>query len=144
MFHHHRLHARRHRRDAALADPARYAAHLAHRFRRRLAWGGVLIAVGVATLAKGPAFFEALDPWLIVPAVLALSGLVRLVAGRRPRALMSGTLRLALAAWLFICIEHVGNATFASTWPIAVMGLGVATVARALLTRAPAACTEPT
>ena len=103
---------------------------------RHVAWGGALIAVGVAALLKGQGLLEARDFWLVVPALVAWSGAVRLAFGRDARAVVQALVRFAVAAYLVIVIEHVGGWTFATTWPVLLIAAGAAKVVHALTWRA--------
>jgi hypothetical protein len=106
---------------------------------RHVAWGGALIAVGVAALLRSQGLLDAHDFWLVVPALLAWSGALRLAFGRDARAVVQALVRWAIAAYLVIVIEHVGGWTFATTWPVLLIAAGVAKVVHALTWRARAA-----
>jgi hypothetical protein len=45
---------------------------------------------------------------------------------------VNALLRFAVAAYLVVVIEHLGGWTFAATWPVLLIALGVAQLARAL------------
>jgi hypothetical protein len=102
---------------------------------RHLLSGGVLIALGVGLFLKDRGLLDAHDVWLIVPVVLALSGLVKIVWRRSAWSLLHGAFRLAAAGYLYVVIEHVGGWTFAATWPVLLIAVGVLTVAHALFDR---------
>ncbi len=102
---------------------------------RHVTWGSALILVGIAHLLKGQGLVSAHELWLIVPALLALSGLARLAVERDARSVVHAVVRLAIAAYLVIVIEQVGGWTLAATWPVVLIGLGVVNVAHALFER---------
>jgi hypothetical protein len=106
-----------------------------HRTVRRLVAGGTLILLGVGTLLRNQGLIANDDLWLVAPAVLALSGLARFVAAPGMASLASAALRLAVAAYLVVAIEHIGGWTFAATWPVLLIALGVAHVGRAFAGR---------
>jgi hypothetical protein len=109
---------------------------------RHVTWGGALIAIGVAYLLKGQELISEHELWLIAPALIALSGLVRLVAAPNAAGVVQAIVRFAIAAYLVIVIEHVGGWTFTATWPVLLIALGVGNVAHALSGRR-AAAQEP-
>ncbi len=105
----------------------------AHRRYRRVAWGVALVAVGLAWLLKGADGFSARELWLLLPATLAWSGVVKIAVERHAAAVIDGLLRIAIAAYLYVVFEHVQGWTFTGTWPVVVMAVGVAAVARGLV-----------
>lgn len=109
----------------------------AHRMRRRLSTGGALVLFGVACLLKNQGLIGAADAWLVVPAVIALSGLARLVAAPGAVNAVRAVLRLAVAAYLVVVIEHIGGWTFAATWPVLLIGVGGSMIGYELLVRRP-------
>ncbi|HEX7638658.1 MAG TPA: hypothetical protein VF457_09695 [Burkholderiaceae bacterium] len=110
----------------------------AFRLRRQLVWGGGMVAAGVLWLLEGQGLIGRDELWLVAPAVLAWSGLVRLALGRSLAAGLQALLRLAVAAYLVAAIEHVGGWSFAVTWPVLLIGFGVAYLVHALLGHADA------
>ena len=107
----------------------------ARRLRRHLSWGGILIAFGVAVLAQGQGLISERELWLAAPAALVWTGLVRLAVDRDAIAVVRATIRFAVAAWLVIAIEQLGGWTFAATWPVLLIGIGLVTLARAIWPR---------
>ena len=104
-----------------------------HRTVRRLFTGGALILLGIGYLLRNEGLIDGRDLWLIAPVFLALSGLVRLVAMPGVASLASAALRLAVAAYLVVVIEHIGGLTFAATWPVLLIAVGIAYVGRAFV-----------
>ena len=119
----------------------RHLHHLRHlesparRLRRHLAWGGILVAAGVAVLLQHQGLISSREAWLAAPAALAWTAFVRLAVDRDAVAVVRATVRLAIAAWLVVAIEQVGGWTFATTWPILLIGIGVAMLAGAIWPR---------
>jgi hypothetical protein len=124
MFHYHRPHPHVHVLNLR-----------GHRIVRRAVAGGALILLGVGYLLKGQGLISSNELWLIAPALVALSGLVRLVSAPGAASVVRALLRLAIAAYLVVVIEHVGGWTFAATWPVLLIAGGVATVTHALFSR---------
>jgi hypothetical protein len=106
------------------------------RLRSHLVLGGALVAFGLAWLLRGWGVIGTEGLWLAAPAVLAWSGLVRIALDRGAASIVRATLRFAVAAYLVVVIEQLGGLTWASTWPVLAIAVGVATVAGAFLARA--------
>jgi hypothetical protein len=103
-----------------------------HRAMRRVVAGGALILVGVGTLLHGQGLISREELWLVAPAVVALSGLVRFALAPGLWGLAHALVRFAIAAYLVVVIEHIGGWTFAATWPVLLIALGAGVIARAL------------
>ena len=91
---------------------------------RRAFAGGALILLGLGFLLRNQGLIGSDDLWLIAPALIGLSGLVRLVAAPNAVNVVRAVLRLAVAAYLVVVIEHIGGWTFAATWPVLLIGVG--------------------
>ena len=104
-----------------------------HRAIRRVVAGSALILFGIGWLLKGQGLIGPDDLWLVAPAVIALSGLVRIVVAPGAASLAGGGIRFAVAAYLVVVIEHIGGWTLAATWPVLLIAAGLAMVARAVL-----------
>lgn len=119
MLHHHRR-------------PARVHVFRGNRVSRHLAWGGALIAVGVAWLLEGQGLIGEQELWLVAPALVALSGLVRLAAAPNAAGVVRAIIRFAIAAYLVVVIEHLAGWTLAATWPVLLIAVGAGNIAHAL------------
>ena len=106
-----------------------------HRTIRRVFTGGALILFGIGYLLKNQGLISGDDLWLIAPAVIALSGIARLIAAPGAVNVVRAVLRLAVAAYLVIVIEHIGGWTFAATWPVLLIGVGGSMLGYELLVR---------
>ena len=107
----------------------------AHRTIRRAFVGGALVLFGAGVLLKNQGLLADVDLWLIVPALIGLSGLVRLATAPGAVNVVRAVLRLALAAYLVVVIEHIGGWTFAATWPVLLIGVGTSMLGYELLVR---------
>ena len=77
---------------------------------RRMVWGGALILLGVGYLLRNEGLIDNVDVWLIAPALVALSGLVRLfVASALQRLPLAD--RLPIADKLVAHAEEIGRAS---------------------------------
>jgi hypothetical protein len=106
-----------------------------HRALRRVVVGSALILLGVGYLLKGQGLITGNDLWLIAPALIALSGVVRLVALPGVVSVVRALVRFAVAAYLVVVIEHIGGWTFDATWPVLLIAVGVAQLAHAVYGR---------
>jgi hypothetical protein len=91
--------------------------------------------VGVGYLLRGQGLISTDDLWLIAPLLIALSGVARLVAAPGAISAVRAALRFAVAAYLVVVIEHIGGWTFAATWPVLLIAVGIGMVAHALFIR---------
>ena len=106
-----------------------------HRAVRRAITGGALIALGIGYLLRDQGLISGHDLWLIAPIFIALSGVVRLMARPGVVGVVRALLRFAIAGYLVVVIEHIGGWTFAGTWPVLLIAVGVSTVVHALFGR---------
>lgn len=98
------------------------------------------IAFGIALIAAGSLFLldrfgivPLGEPWHIWPAVIAIFGLARIVFPRGARDVLKGAFLIAIAGWLYACIEHLWGWTFATTWPIILIALGAKALASGII-----------
>ena len=106
-----------------------------HRTVRRLVAGSALILLGIGYLLKGQGLISGNDLWLIAPALIALSGVARLISAPGIVSLVRALVRFAVAAYLVVVIEHIGGWTFDATWPVLLIAVGVAQLGHALYSR---------
>ena len=106
-----------------------------HRAARRAVTGGLLVLLGVGYLLRGQGLISTDELWLIAPLLIALSGVVRLLARPGIESLARALLRFAVAAYLVMVIEHVGGWTLAATWPVLLIAAGAAMIGHALFGR---------
>lgn len=103
-----------------------------HHTRVRLFWGIGLIVAGSLFLLGRLVGLGVRDPSHLWPVIIALAGLARIVAARRFAHVAKGAFLIVLAGWLYACIENLWGWTFATTWPIIVIALGVKAVAKGI------------
>jgi hypothetical protein len=109
--------------------------HGQRRLAHDLTWGGALIVIGAFWWSQGNGWFASQGAWLLAPALIAWSGLVSIVVERSGWDVASGVTRIAVAAYLYIVVAHVGGLDFDDTWPLALIALGAVTLARGLFDR---------
>jgi hypothetical protein len=108
-----------------------------HRLIRRLFTGAALVLLGIGFLLKNQGLVGTSELWLIAPALIALSGLARLIAAPGAVNAVRALLRLGVAAYLVVVIEHIGGWTFAATWPVLLIVVGGSMLGYELLVRRP-------
>lgn len=108
-----------------------------HRMIRRVSTGAALILLGVGFLLKNQGLIGASELWLIAPALIALSGLARLITAPGAVNAVRAVLRLAVAAYLVVVIERVGGWTFSATWPVLLIVAGGSMLGYEWLARRP-------
>jgi hypothetical protein len=99
--------------------------HSIHSPRRQIFWGAAMIASGTALLLAGQGFIPHASAWLLLPILVGVSALTRLVFAREAHQILRAGLGLALALWLYACIANLWGCTFSTTWPVAVIYLGL-------------------
>ncbi|TDR81518.1 hypothetical protein [Paludibacterium purpuratum] len=97
--------------------------------------GLALIGIGVLYALGRPDRFGAHSVWDVFPALIALSAAMRLATARRVAQVVKGVLRFGVAAWLYVCIEHIWGLTFASGWPFLMILFGASVLLRGLTNR---------
>jgi len=100
---------------------------------RRVTIGGLLILLGIGNLLRSQGVITPDELWLALPGAIALSGLVRLFTCPGAASAVGALVRLAIAAYAVVVIEHIGGWTLAATWPVLLIAVGTGMVAQALL-----------
>ena len=106
-----------------------------HRAARRVVVGSLLVLLGIGQLLRGQGLISSADLWLVAPVVVAVSGVVRLALQPGLPGVLQATLRLAVAAYLVVVIEHIGGWTFHATWPVLLIAVGASQILRAMFGR---------
>lgn len=99
--------------------------HHKHSPRHPLFWGAAMIAIGTALLLAGQGLIPNASAWLLIPILVGVSALTRLVFARQAQQFARAGLGLALALWLYACIAQQWGCSFGTTWPVAVIYLGL-------------------
>ena len=100
---------------------------------RRITFGAALILLGIGSLLRSQGIITQDELWLVLPGAVAVSGVVRLIACPGAASVVGALIRLAIAAYGVVVIEHIGGWTLAATWPVLLIALGTGTVAHGLL-----------
>ena len=102
------------------------------RLRRHGFGGVVLIVIGCALLADRMSLVDGQLVWHFWPVLVGLVGLGRLVGGNQPADAIWGALTMLFAFWLYACLEHLWGWSFRTTWPLVLIGFGLARVLEGL------------
>ena len=105
----------------------------ASRAVRRVTVGGLLILLGIGSLLRSQGLITQDELWLVLPGAVAVSGVVRLIACPGAASVVGALIRLAIAAYGVVVIEHIGGWTLAATWPVLLIAVGSGMVEQALL-----------
>ncbi|GGY07812.1 LiaF transmembrane domain-containing protein [Paludibacterium paludis] len=101
--------------------------------RSQLIFGLSLIGAGLVYALSAFGILGSLSAWSILPALLAMSGAARIATARHARHIAKGAFHIAIAAWLYVSIEHILGLNFHMTWPVGLILLGMHLVLRGLL-----------
>lgn len=110
---------------------------------RRVVAGTALILFGSAWMLRNQGLITGEQLWLVGPVALALGGLAHIAFARHALGRVRGAMALLLAAYFALVIEHVGGLDFATSWPVMLILLGLASIARAVFGRRDDTCEEP-
>ncbi len=123
-------------------NPARNSAHehwsSGRGKQRGVLMGLILIGVGSIFMLKEwgyiyPFWFQyKFHWWYIVLMVLASNGLWELLDAKNLRQVGKGLFLIGLSFWLFACFDHLWGWTFANSWPVILIALGLNVVLRGL------------
>jgi len=105
--------------------------------RRRLLWGIALMAIGAILLLNQIDVLDLtpyLGPqtrwWHFLALLFALGGAITVVSAQSVRSVFRGLFKIVIGLWAFVCLEQWWGLTFAKTWPIVLMVIGLRIVAR--------------
>jgi hypothetical protein len=100
--------------------------------RKGLLWGAAFVAVGTAFLLERLALLDLtqyLGPhtrwWHFLPLLLTLGGAIALVSAESLRQVLKGVWDIVLGVWVFACLEQLWGLTFANSWPILLIAIGL-------------------
>ncbi|MFZ6870532.1 LiaF transmembrane domain-containing protein [Undibacterium sp. Di27W] len=90
-----------------------------------LFFGLALIVAGSVFLMDHMELIHALDYWFLLPAMIAIGGLVDIISPDKPEHIAKGCFSLVLALWLYISIEQLWGWTFHNSWPLLLIAFGI-------------------
>ncbi len=96
-----------------------------YRSGKRILIGTGLILLGVLLLFEHTGYIEGRDVNHYWPLLISLIGLNKLLFSRFSDRKLKGCWQIFLGFWLFACLEHLWGWTFAVTWPMILIALGL-------------------
>ncbi|WP_028534145.1 hypothetical protein [Paludibacterium yongneupense] len=100
--------------------------------RKHLLAGSALIVIGTALALAGQGLIPFATAWDLIPALIALSGILRIVTARHYYPAAKGVLHLAFAAWLYLCLGQRWGWNFHDSWPTVLILLGASALLKGL------------
>lgn len=90
-----------------------------------LFFGLALIVAGSVFLMDRMEMIYAVDYWFLLPAMIALGGVVDIISPSKPEHSAKGCFNLIFAFWLYASIEHLWGWNFRTSWPLLLIAFGV-------------------
>jgi hypothetical protein len=119
---------------------------IAYNWRKQLAWGLALIAVGGAVLLERAGMIDldihGRDVWRYWPWLLVISGVTQMVPPTTPAYVISGAWSIFFAGWWYVSFNQLWGWGFGDTWPALIVACGVGMLLRPLLENVFAASKE--
>ena len=108
---------------------------------RQATAGLLLMAAGVVLLLDQQGVIEIGSVWRWWPLLPGVMGIWKIAAPPESRDIAHGAELIIFSAWLLACTRHWQGLTFANSWPLIFVGMGVRLILKSLL-RPPAAVKE--
>ncbi|MCC6650210.1 MAG: hypothetical protein IT348_03560 [Candidatus Eisenbacteria bacterium] len=93
-----------------------------------LAWGLMLITLGVAFLAQRQGFL----PWDVFrhwwPAIVVTMGLIEVLGARTAKKLGSGVTMMLMGGYFFVSVLEYRGLDWSNSWPLALVAIGAGMV----------------
>lgn len=100
-----------------------------------LAWGIMLIGLGVAFLAQRQGYL----PWNLFqtawPAIVAFMGIAEIAGARTAKKLGSGVTLLLMSGYFFVSVTEWHGLNWSRSWPLALVAVGCGSVAETIASR---------
>ena len=94
-------------------------------WRKQLAWGLVLIGVGVAILFQKMDLIELYSLWHYWPLFIVVAGAIKMLTYTRANEFTSGLWTVIVGLWLLaIFQDHMWGLTFRNSWPVVIIACG--------------------
>lgn len=103
--------------------------------RKQAWWGALLAGLGIYFLIRELDLFAIPSLGDMWPIFVVGFGAARLLTARKPGDTEGGLFLVLIGLWLFACELHWWDFTYRSTWPVAVVIVGLTMVLRSVLER---------
>ncbi len=87
--------------------------------------GFTLILAGSVFLFDRLGYLQIYNYWFLIPAVVALRGLIDIVSASKVKHIAEGCSTLVIAVWLYASIEHLWGLNFFNSWPMLLIAWGL-------------------
>ena len=102
-------------------------------WRKQLAWGLVLIAVGVAILVQKMDWFEFYTLWQYWPLFIVVAGAIKMITYTRAKEFTSGLWTVLVGLWLHAVFGDMFGLTFRNSWPLVIIAFGLMMIIEPLI-----------
>lgn len=106
---------------------------------RQATTGLLLMAAGVVLLLDQQEVIEIGSVWRWWPLAPVAMGIWKITAPRETRDLAGGAELIIFGAWLMACTRHWLGLSFANSWPLIFVGIGVGLIIKSMTQSRPAA-----
>ena len=107
--------------------------HSYNDWRKQLAWGLILIAVGLAVFLQKMDVIEFFSLWHHWPLFVVAIGAVKMITYTRPGEFTSGLWTVLLGLWLHFVFEGMFGLTFRNSWPLVIIACGAVMIIEPLV-----------
>lgn len=102
-------------------------------WRKQLAWGLVLIAVGIAIFLQKMDLIELYTMWHYWPLFIVVAGAIKMITYTRAGEFTSGLWTVLVGLWLYAVFEHMFGLTFRNSWPLVIIACGAVMILEPLI-----------
>ena len=100
---------------------------------RQATAGLLLMAAGVVLLLDQQGVIEIGSVWRWWPLLPVVMGIWKIAAPAESRDIAHGAELIIFGAWLLACTRHYLGLTFANSWPLVFVGMGVRLILKSLI-----------
>jgi hypothetical protein len=107
--------------------------HFSQHWQKKFFVGIVLISIGVLSFFNYFGMFHLAQPWHIGPLFMVLIGILKMTVYPNIKQFSRGLFLTFLGVWLFAVFEHWLGLTFANSWPLVLIAVGVRIIVESTL-----------
>ena len=97
----------------------------AYRGGKRMVFGIALVIIGCLFLFEQLGYIQSYSAGNFWPFIFCVFGLNKLLFSQHLYRKIKGCLEIFVGFWVFACLEHLWGWTFAITWPMILIALGL-------------------
>ncbi|MES2901685.1 MAG: DUF5668 domain-containing protein [Pseudomonadota bacterium] len=102
-------------------------------WRKQLAWGLILIAVGVSMFLQKMDLIDFYSLWHYWPLFIVAAGAIKMITYSRASEFTSGLWTVLVGLWLHAVFEHLFGLTFRNSWPLVIIACGAVMIIKPLI-----------